>query len=233
METFEDVSFTKALEKWLSLTNEQESPLDGTQKNSTQPVFVKAAHDLISGMDDKRSKVFNAHQGKLGSQWLNVVPCKNLGLKLDDQQLRFPIGLRLGANICVAHTFHCGKRAEQDGLHGLPCTKSAGRFSRHATHHSLIKQTLGSLDLPAMLEPRGLYRTDGKRPDGVTMIPWETGKQLVWDVTVVDALAPSRLNQSSLCKPRTTATEAEARKIEKYRELVDNGYIFQPVALEV
>ena len=31
-ETFEDVSFTKALEKWLSLTNEQESPLDGTQK---------------------------------------------------------------------------------------------------------------------------------------------------------------------------------------------------------
>ena len=30
--TFEDVSFIKALEKWLSLTNEQESPLDGTQK---------------------------------------------------------------------------------------------------------------------------------------------------------------------------------------------------------
>ena len=84
-----------------------------------------------------------------------------------------------------------------------------------------------------MLEPRGLYRTDGKRPDGVTMIPWEMGKQLVWDVTVVDALAPSRLNQGSLCNPGTTATEAEARKIEKYRELINNGYIFQSVALEV
>ena len=69
-------------------------------------------------------------------------------------------------------------------LHGLSCTKSAGRFSRHATLNSLIKQTLGSLDLPSMLEPRGLYRTDGKRPDGVTMIPWEMGKKLVWDVTV-------------------------------------------------
>ena len=34
-ETFEDVSFTKAFEKWLSLTNEQESSLDGTQKNWT------------------------------------------------------------------------------------------------------------------------------------------------------------------------------------------------------
>ena len=42
-------------------------------------------------MDDKRSKVFNAHQGKFGSQWLNVVPCKNLGLKFDDQQLQFQL----------------------------------------------------------------------------------------------------------------------------------------------
>ena len=57
--------------------------------------------------------------------------------------------------------------------------------------------------------------------------------QLVWDVTVVDAHEPSRLNQGSLCNPGTTATEAEARNIEKYRELIDNGYIFQPVALEV
>ena len=32
-ETYKDVSFAKALEKWLSLTNEQESPLDGTLKN--------------------------------------------------------------------------------------------------------------------------------------------------------------------------------------------------------
>ena len=76
-----------------------------------------------------------------------------------------------------------------------------------------MKQTLESLDLPSMLEPRGLYRTDGKRPDGVTMIPWERGKQLVWYVTVVDALAPSRLNHGSLCNPETIATEAEARKI--------------------
>ena len=84
-----------------------------------------------------------------------------------------------------------------------------------------------------MLELRGLCRTDCKRPDGVTMIPWEMGKQLVWDVTVVDALAPSRLNPGSLCNPGTTATVAEARKIEKYCQLIDNGYIFQPVALEV
>ena len=156
-EKFEDVSFTKALEKWLSLTNEQEGPLNGTQKNWTQPVYVKTAQDLISRMDDKRSKVFNAHQGKFGSQGLNVAPCKILCLKLDNQQLRTSIDLRLGANICVAHTCHCGKRVQRDGLHGLSCTKSAGRFPRHATLNFLIKQTLGSLDLPSILEPRGLF----------------------------------------------------------------------------
>ena len=65
------------------------------------------------------------------------------------------------------------------------------------------------------------------------MIPWEMVKQLVWDVTCVDALAPNRLNQGSLCNARTTVTEGEARKTETYRELIDNGYIFQPVAIEV
>ena len=105
-------------------------------------------------MNEHRAKIFNAHKGRFGPQWLNVVPCKNLGLKLDDQQLRISIGLRLGANICIEHTCHCGKKVERDCLHGLSCNKSAGRFSRHANLNSLIKQTLGSLDLPSMLEPR-------------------------------------------------------------------------------
>ena len=182
--------YTEALEKWLNLTNEQQSPLDGSTSKPPKTRFL---------------------------EWMTNVR----------------IGLRLGANICVAHTCHCGKRVEQDDLHGFSCTKSAGRYSRHATLNFLIKQTLGSLDLPLMLEPRGLYRTDGKRPDGVTMIPWEMGKQVLWDVTIVDALAPSRLNKGSLCRPGTTATEAEARKIEKYCELINNGYIFQQMALEV
>ena len=155
-----------------------------------------------------RSKIFKAHQGRFGSQWLNVVPCKNLGLKREDQQLRISIGLLLGAKIYVAHTCQYGKRVERDDLHALSGTKSAGRFSRHATLNSLIKHTLGLFDLHSMLKLRGLYRTDGKRPDGVTMTPWEMGKQLVWNVRVLDGLAPSRLNQGFLCNPRTTVKQS-------------------------
>ena len=46
-------------------------------------------------------------------------------------------------------------------------------------------------------------------------------------------IVPSRLNQGSLCNSGTAATEAEARKIETYREVLHKGYIFQPVAMEV
>ena len=60
------------------------------------------------------------------------------------------------------------------------------------------------------------------------MVPWKMCKQLVWHVTVVDALAPSRVNLGSLCNPGTTVTDA--RGLERYREIKDNGYIFQPVA---
>jgi len=30
----------------------------------------------------------------------------------------------------------------------------------------------------------GLFLTDGKRPDGFTLVPWQSGKSLCWDVTV-------------------------------------------------
>ena len=75
---------------------------------------VKTAQDLTSRMDDQRSKVF-----KFGSQWLNVVPRKNLGLKLVDQQLRLSFSVHLEANICVANTCLCGEKVERDGLKGL------------------------------------------------------------------------------------------------------------------
>ena len=100
-------------------------------------------------------------------------------------------------------------------LLGTSCTKSACRLSRHATLNTLVKQALGFLDLPSMLKPRRLYRPDDKRPYGVTMIPWEIGKLLVWDVADVNALAPSRLNQGSLCN---LGTDAEEHKIQKYCE---------------
>ena len=84
-----------------------------------------------------------------------------------------------------------------------------------------------------VLEPQHLYRTDQKRPDGLTLVPWAVGKQLLWDVTVVDSLAPCRINAVSVCNPGTAAAEAEERKSDKYKDLVDDAYLFQPLAFEI
>ena len=65
----------------------------------------------------------------------------------------------------------------------------------------------------------------------MTLVPWADGKQLLWDVTVVDSLAPCRINAGSICNPGTAA--AEEQKIDKYKDLVNGGYLFQPLAFEI
>ena len=35
-------------------------------------------------------------------------------------------------------------------------------------------------------KPSGMSRTYGKRPDGLTLISWQRGKSLAWDITVVN-----------------------------------------------
>jgi hypothetical protein len=50
---------------------------------------------------------------------------------------------------------------------------------------------LTSIYVNSTLEPNRLSRDDGKRPDGMTLVPWIKGQPLVWDVTIVDTLADS------------------------------------------
>ena len=76
----------------------------------------------------------------------------------------------------------------------------------------------------------GLFRTDGKRPDGVTLVPWQSGKSLCWDVTVTCPLSESYIDRASL-EAGAAAEMAATRKEEKY---VDPGArcIFEPIAVE-
>jgi len=47
--------------------------------------------------------------------------------------------------------------------------------------------------IPVSKEPQGLIRSDGKRPDCLSLVPWEAGKPLTWDVTVICPLADSKV----------------------------------------
>ena len=166
-----------ALKRWFELGKIEMDPENEIQKKWTEPIFDTEIADLILRLEPTDLKRFNAFQDRFGSQWLNVIPCKNLRLKLSNQQLRIAIGLRLGSKICERHKCVCGKDVTEDGWHGLSCLKSAWRFSRHSNLNDPIKQSLSSFHLRSVLEPRYLYRTDQKIPDGLTLVPWAVGKQ--------------------------------------------------------
>jgi len=51
----------------------------------------------------------------------------------------------------------------------------------HQHLNDLVTRALVSAGVPATKEPVGLIRRDGKRPDGMTQIPWRSGKLLVWE----------------------------------------------------
>ena len=57
------------------------------------------------------------------------------------------------------------------GTHGLSCKRRAGRSNRHQQINDLIWRALKRCDIPAIKVPWGLLRDDGKRPDGLTLIP--------------------------------------------------------------
>ena len=78
----------------------------------------------------------------------------------------------------------------------LSCRRSGGRLPRHASVNETIPRALVSDGVPAVLEPVGVYRDDGKRPDGMSLIPWRRGLPLLWDFACSDTLAPSHLATS-------------------------------------
>ena len=104
---------------------------------------------------------------KESGAWLNALPISSLGLRIDDTTVRISMSLRLGLPLCRSHTCqHCGAEVSQSATHGLSCKRSAGRHYRHSAVNDIIHRALVASHVPSRLEPLGLYRSDGKRPDG-------------------------------------------------------------------
>ena len=164
--------------------------------------------------------------------WLHALPITSCGLRLDDEAIRVSAGLRLGVNLCVQHTCPCGAAVDCTGIHGLSCHLAFGRQARHQLVNDIIWRAMSAAGVPSTKEPVGLLRDDGKRPDGLSLIPWSGGRAVTWDVTVVNPLAQSYLNQpGDEWIPGWAAEQAAARKEAKYSGL-PSSLLFQPVAFE-
>jgi len=170
--------------------------------------------------------VTSPHSG----DWLLALPISASGLRLDDEAVRIATGLRLGVDLCAQHECPCGALVTADGSHGLSCRLGHGRTARHALINDITWRGLIKAGFPATKEPVGLVRSDGKRPDGITLIPWEGGKCLAWDATVIDTLAESYRLRSAETAGAAAEIAAE-RKSSKYTSILP-AYCFVPLAFE-
>ena len=92
--------------------------------------------------------------------------------------------------------------------------------------NDIIKRSLASAKVSAHLEPAGICRSDGKRPDGATIMPWRSRR-----VLVLDATCPDTYLQLAIREAGAVVDQAERKKKAKYAELAATHY-FVPVAIE-
>ena len=82
-------------------------------------------------------------------------------------------------------------------------------------------------------EPSGLDRQDGKRPDGLTLIPRYGGRSLVWEVTVVSPLAASYVDRAATDAGTVTDSRQPAGKQRTTRPYQSSAYRFEPIAVDI
>ena len=229
-----DVNLDHMLLEWSTAFPSLSTPsgsLACQQRSWDKPFVDSSVATLLASQPDEYSQArllaaATAHSG----DWLNVLPITSCGLRLDDDAVRVAVGLRLGANLCDPHECQCGTLVDCRGTHGLSCKRSFGKTARHNYINDLIFHALIRAGIPSTKEPAGLSRNDGKRPDGLTLVPWSAGKNALWDVTIIDTVAASYLRLSATTAG-SAAELASTRKEEKYVALSTN-YIFVPIAFE-
>ena len=135
----------------------------------------------------------------------------------------------LGSTACQPHTCIYGTAVDARGLHGLSCRKSSSGHIRQSQLNDIVWRAAKKAHIPATKEPIGLSRTDGKRSDGATLIPWVRGKPLACDFTVTDTYAASQIVETA--ESADAAATKAANKINKY-SCLSSTHHFVPIAIE-
>ena len=112
----------------------------------------------------------------------------------------------------------------------MVCKKAPGKHARHRAPNYIIWSVFGTANIPAVKEPSGLCRNDGKRPEGLILIPWQGEKSLVWDAAVVTPLASSYVDRAATGEGVVFDLAAD-KKLDKYSSL-SSAYTIQPIAVD-
>ncbi|XP_055339110.1 uncharacterized protein LOC129588765 [Paramacrobiotus metropolitanus] len=219
---------------WRYLSDDASPPLPESRNSQrawdTPYCMAEQATLLHEAVDPTTKARLLASATPESGYWTHALPSSSIGNLLDDESFRIAVAIRLGAPASSDHRCRCGSDVTADGHHGLSCKFSAGRRPRHDCINDILRRALGSAGIPARTEPRGMHHENGTGPDGITTFPWTRGLCLAWDVTVVDTVARSYLEHTSV-KAGAAADQAEAEKVLKYSFLTGR-YEFAAVGFE-
>lgn len=220
-----------ALQAWSASCPNRDKPSDPSSQRAWDEITSRHIQETLLeaavGVDEARLRAASRPESGL---WLQTFPSPHMGTLLDADPLRVAAALRLGCDICVPHRCVCGAWVEANGHHGLACTRCSGRIPRHQAINEIIRRAVAASGVPCILEPPGLSRADGKRPDGATMIPWRKGKCLLWDATCVSTYAASHIHGTQRVAGSAAETAAKT-KHAKYACL-ESSHLFVPIAVE-
>ena len=170
--------------------------------NGCSPIFDKCLYLLINKAYSNTATNNNDDDDGDGgdddnnnnADWLHVLPLPNCGLFLDNKAVPIAVALRLGATMCLSHDCQCGQTIDALGLHCFSCLKNSGKHTRHSILNDIVWRTVTRAKIQSIKEPLCLDN-NLKRPDGASLIPWQRGKCVTWDVTVTDTYAKSYIAQ--------------------------------------
>ena len=203
-------------------------PLSCKQSLWDRPGILASLAVIESSISDPiQMATFLAASAPYSGDWLLALPVSSCGMKLNDDAVRVAVSLRLGCSICVSHTCRCGATVDVQGQQGLICKQpSPSRVVRHNVMNNIIFRSLSSAGITASKESTSQTRLDGKRSDGLTLVPWQGDKPVTWNIIVVSTFAQSYLHASGQ-SAAGTAELAVSRNGAKYSCLPRVFFLYQ------
>lgn len=142
-----------------------------------------------------------AHACLLASTANGVRSLAKPGLRMDDKAVSVAADLCLGAHLCRPTHATTGRQSRQpcNTCSWLSChiRVKCATINWHLAmnnilglHRALAAAKISSIQTGSKPSGLCLYPSNGKRPDGITVVPWKIGKLLVWEATCPNTFCP-------------------------------------------
>ena len=223
----DSTTFTFYKEIWCQAVGVDASPV--TQRELDHRLCIKSFNQLLQSADEINASRLNSVAHPNSGDWLKAIPSRKFGVFLEDEEFRSAVCLRLGLKFFEPHKCKCGINIDEFGGHCFACSRNHGKILRHTMVNDVISSSLRSAGIPNRKEPENLSCCPGLRPDGITLIPFSSGRCLTWDVSCPHPLCASHLGKNK--KPGGVANFVETTKNRKY-SIIKNTHTFSPIIVD-